>query len=58
MDKQFKYATKKNIGYAVIIGSKEMQEETCVIKNLEKGAQETVSQNELLKYFQKQSLLF
>jgi histidyl-tRNA synthetase len=58
MEKQFKYATKKNIGYAVIIGSKEMQQETCVIKNLEKGEQETISQNELLKYFQKLSLLF
>jgi hypothetical protein len=35
-----------------------MEEETCVIKNLEKGEQETISQNELLKYFQKLSLLF
>ena len=58
MDKQFKYATKKNISYAVIIGSKEMLEESCVVKNLEKGDQETISQNDLLKYFNSLSLRF
>lgn len=58
MEKQFKYATKKNISYAVIIGSKEMQDESCVVKNLEKGEQETIAQNELLKYFNSLSLRF
>lgn len=58
MEKQFKYAVKKNINYAVIIGSKEMQEGSCVVKNLEKGEQETIPQNELLKYLNKLSLLF
>jgi histidyl-tRNA synthetase len=33
-DKQFKYAEKKNIPYAIIIGSKELAEEICVVKNL------------------------
>jgi histidyl-tRNA synthetase len=46
-DKQFKYADKKGIAYAVIIGSKELQEGTCVIKDLKKGEQKTISQQEL-----------
>jgi len=49
-DKQFKYADKKGIGYAVIIGSKELQEGTCVIKDLRSGEQETISQAELPHY--------
>jgi histidyl-tRNA synthetase len=47
-DKQFKYADKKGIAYAVIIGSKELQEGTCIIKDLKKGEQKTLLQNELL----------
>ncbi len=58
LDKQFKYASKKNIGYVVIIGSKEMEEETCVVKDLAKGEQKTIPENELLKYFNKLSLRF
>jgi histidyl-tRNA synthetase len=49
-DKQFKYAEKKNISYAVIIGSKEMEEKTCTIKNLLQNSQQTISQQELLNY--------
>ncbi|MEO7835123.1 MAG: histidine--tRNA ligase, partial [Ginsengibacter sp.] len=41
LEKQFKYATKKNISYAIIIGSKEMEEQNCVIKNLVTGEQQT-----------------
>ncbi len=58
LDKQFKYASKKNIAFVVIIGSKEMEEETCVVKDLEKGEQKTIPENELLKYFTKLSLRF
>jgi histidyl-tRNA synthetase len=43
MDKQFKYAEKKNIGFVVIIGSQEIQNNTGVVKNLKTGAQETVA---------------
>jgi histidyl-tRNA synthetase len=43
MDKQFKYAEKKNIGFAVIIGSQELQNNTVVIKNLKTGIQESVA---------------
>jgi histidyl-tRNA synthetase len=46
-DKQFKYAEKKNIPYVVIIGTKEMQENTCVVKNLQTGEQKTLLQSEL-----------
>jgi len=49
-DKQFKYAEKKNIGYAVIIGSKELADNTCTIKNLRTSAQETISQQSLAGY--------
>ncbi|MEJ7681390.1 MAG: His/Gly/Thr/Pro-type tRNA ligase C-terminal domain-containing protein [Segetibacter sp.] len=37
-DKQFKYADKKGIPYVVIIGSKELQEGNCVLKDLRKGS--------------------
>ncbi|MEO6330259.1 MAG: histidine--tRNA ligase [Ginsengibacter sp.] len=51
MDKQFKYASKKNILFAVIIGSKEMAEKNCVVKDLSKGEQKTVALAELKNYF-------
>lgn len=47
-DKQFKFATKKNISYAVIIGNKEMEERTCVLKNLKSGEQKKISAADLL----------
>ncbi len=43
MDKQFKYAEKKNIGFVVIIGSQELLNNTAVVKNLKTGVQETVA---------------
>jgi len=51
MDKQFKYADKKQIPFAIIIGSKELEEGTCVIKNLLSGEQKTIFQNKLLNEF-------
>jgi len=53
LEKQFKYATKKNISYAIIIGSKEMEEQNCVIKNLVTGEQKTISENQLIQFFKK-----
>ncbi|MFZ6025048.1 MAG: histidine--tRNA ligase [Bacteroidota bacterium] len=50
-DKQFKYAEKKNIPYAVIIGSKEMEQGTCLVKDLTKGTQEEMAQSGLVNYF-------
>lgn len=48
-DKQFKYAAKKNIPYAVIIGSKELQQQSCIIKDLSKGEQNVYTYHEVLK---------
>jgi histidyl-tRNA synthetase len=49
-DKQFKYADKKGIPYAIILGSKELEEGTCVIKDLRKGEQTTVQKDELMDF--------
>ena len=49
-DKQFKYAEKKNIPFIVIIGEKELKENTCNIKNLSTGEQQTIATSELLNY--------
>ncbi len=49
-DKQFKYADKKQIPYAIIIGSKELEENMAVIKNLQTGEQQTLQQKELLSF--------
>jgi histidyl-tRNA synthetase len=53
LEKQFKYATKKDISYAIIIGSKEMEEQNCVVKNLVTGQQQTISENRLVEFFKK-----
>ena len=49
-DKQFKYAEKKNIPYVVIIGSKELQENSYTVKNLSTGEQQTISLEQLLSF--------
>lgn len=49
-DKQFKYAERKNIPYIIIIGSKELEAGTCVIKNIQSGKQETAAQTELVSF--------
>jgi histidyl-tRNA synthetase len=50
LDKQFKYASKKNISFAVIIGSNEMETKTCVVKNLLKSEQETIAAGQLSNF--------
>ncbi len=45
LDKQFKYAEKKNIPYVIIIGNTELAEGTCNIKNILTGAQKTIPQS-------------
>jgi len=49
-DKQFKYAEKKDIPYIIIIGDKELKENTCTIKNLAASKQETITIGDLLNY--------
>ena len=46
-DKQFKYAEKKSIPYVAIMGSREIKQGTCMLKNLSTGEQEEVKQSEL-----------
>jgi histidyl-tRNA synthetase len=48
MNKQFTYAEKKQIPYVVIIGSKEMEEGSCNLKNIVTGSQQQMAQTELL----------
>ena len=49
-DKQFKYAEKRTIPFAVIMGSKELEAGNCVVKDLRKGQQETVAADKLVAY--------
>jgi histidyl-tRNA synthetase len=51
LDKQFKYADKKNIAYAIIIGTKEIENNTCMVKDLKKGEQAEISFEALTNYF-------
>jgi histidyl-tRNA synthetase len=50
MDKQFKYADKKQIPFAIIIGEKELENKTCMVKDLKKGVQEEIALEELTNY--------
>ncbi len=50
-DKQFKYAEKKQIPFIVIIGTKELELNSCTIKELQTGVQETISFDALLSRF-------
>ncbi|MGZ5133698.1 MAG: histidine--tRNA ligase [Flavitalea sp.] len=52
LDKQFKYADKKNISLVVIIGNQELATNTCIIKDLISGTQYPTGQpaiNEKIK---------
>jgi histidyl-tRNA synthetase len=53
MEKQFKYASKKNISFAIIIGSNELDQKTCIVKDLQKSEQQTIPVQNLLSYFKK-----
>ncbi|MFT4152520.1 histidine--tRNA ligase [Parafilimonas sp.] len=49
-DKQFKYAERNKIPYIIIIGSKELEAGNCVIKNMDTGNQQTITQPELIGF--------
>lgn len=49
-DKQFKYAERKHIRYAVFIGSEEISQQTAEVKNLVTGTKEKVAFNKLAEY--------
>lgn len=50
LDKQFKYAERKNIRYAVFIGSEEIKNKTCRIKDLTTREQHDVTFEQLLEF--------
>ncbi len=51
MDKQFKYAEKKNIPFVIIVGSKEIENKKAMVKDLKTGDQQEVSFEELTEFF-------
>jgi histidyl-tRNA synthetase len=53
-DKQFKYATKKNIPYAVIIGPEETEKKEAIVKDLNARTETRVTFSELTGYEFKQ----
>ncbi|MEO6720455.1 MAG: histidine--tRNA ligase [Ferruginibacter sp.] len=54
INKQFSYAERKKIQYAIIIGSKEIEQNYCLVKNLLTGVQEVVVFDKLSAYFTSQ----
>lgn len=50
LDKQLKYANKKNIPYVIIIGPEEIATEKVVLKDMKTGEQQKLSQQDLLKF--------
>jgi len=53
ISKQFSYAEKKNIQFAIIIGSKEIDQNAYVVKNLSLGTQQVFEIDKLFNYFNK-----
>lgn len=49
-DKQFKYAEKKQIPYVVILGSEELSNGTCLVKDLRKSEQQSMAQTALADF--------
>lgn len=50
LDKQFKYAAKKNIPFVVIIGSKELDNRKAMVKEMATNTQQEVSFKDLILY--------
>ena len=49
-EKQFKYAEKKSIRYVLIIGSKELEAGSIMVRDLEKKLQQEIQQDKLVEY--------
>ena len=49
MDKQFKFAEKKGIQFAVLVGEEEIKQNQFKVKDLVSGEQATVSLEELVE---------
>ncbi len=50
MQKQMKYANNRNYPFVVLLGEQELNDQTVVVKNMESGDQQTVSQEELVGF--------
>lgn len=55
LDKQLKYANKKNIPYVIIIGPDEAKNNRVTLKNMMTKEQKTLPQDELAQYLKKQA---
>jgi histidyl-tRNA synthetase len=53
LDKQFKYADKKQIPFVAIMGSRELENKTCPIKDIRTGEQSIIAWDDLLAFFKK-----
>jgi histidyl-tRNA synthetase len=51
ISRQFSYAERKNIPYAIIIGSQEIEQQYCQIKNLATGEQHIVLLDKIIEFF-------
>lgn len=51
LERQFKYADKKDIPFAVIIGTQELEDKSCMVKDLKKGEQVAVAFGEIGTFF-------
>jgi len=51
--RQFEKASKSGASWALILGEKELADNTVTVKNMEKQTQETVSMQDLIPYLQK-----
>ena len=49
MKKQMNYANRRNIPFVILVGGEELKTETFTIKDMNKGSQESITFNELLK---------
>ena len=53
MDKQMKYANKRNVQWVCIIGETELEKNEVTCKHFSTGTQVTLNQNELIQYLKK-----
>jgi histidyl-tRNA synthetase len=53
LSKQFEYADKKDISYVIIIGPKELEEDSVTIRNMKTGYQELVKINKIISFLEK-----
>jgi len=52
MQKQMKYANKRNVPFVVIIGDRELADNSIVVKNMSKGDQKTYDSSDINEFLQ------